>query len=46
VRRPTLDDVFLALTGHRLRDDGDLAATGATGAAIQEAESRLQEVAS
>jgi ABC-2 type transport system ATP-binding protein len=27
VRRPTLDDVFLALTGHRLRDDGDLAPT-------------------
>jgi ABC-2 type transport system ATP-binding protein len=31
VRRPTLDDVFLRLTGHRLRDDGDLA-TGATAA--------------
>ena len=27
VRRPTLDDVFLSLTGHRLRDDGDLAPT-------------------
>jgi ABC-2 type transport system ATP-binding protein len=25
VTRPTLDDVFLHLTGRRLRDDGDLA---------------------
>jgi ABC-2 type transport system ATP-binding protein len=23
VRRPTLDDVFVSLTGHRIRDDGD-----------------------
>jgi ABC-2 type transport system ATP-binding protein len=25
VKRPTLDDVFLELTGHSLRDDGDIA---------------------
>ena len=29
IKRPTLDDVFLELTGRSLRDDGDLAAAGA-----------------
>ena len=36
VRRPTLDDVFLELTGHRAEDDGDQAGdalAGATGGA-------------
>jgi ABC-2 type transport system ATP-binding protein len=54
VRRPTLDDVFLALTGHRLRDDGDLAsADGAAGAGTAPGpghastiHSQLREVAS
>ena len=46
MRRPTLDDVFLALTGHRLRDDGDLAATDPAAQDTHEAERQLQEVAS
>jgi ABC-2 type transport system ATP-binding protein len=33
LRRPTLDDVFLSLTGHAAEDDAAAAAAGATGSA-------------
>jgi ABC-2 type transport system ATP-binding protein len=46
VRRPTLDDVFLRLTGHRLRDDGDLAAGNPPVAARPSTTTELQEAAS
>jgi ABC-2 type transport system ATP-binding protein len=33
LRRPTLDDVFLSLTGHAAEDDAAAAAAGAAGSA-------------